>query len=395
MTLVSRRDCLLGALGLAAAGCVGTEADSVPAPPHSDASTSTPKDDAFPSPTNPSSRPTEPSFARVVEVAHAGAIVDRKIQEGPVRAMLSSGMMALTGAASVGGAFSSFFSPNDVVGIKVNPTGYPAVFSQIATVRAIVDGLLAAGVAPSRIVVFDRYRDSFEAVGYPAYLPQGVRFAWSGPGYMNDQTGIDGYDTAHFVDIPRVYPGDDVSDPHKRRSYLCNIVAKDVTKVINVPNLKDHTSAGLTMALKNMTYGLVNNVSRTHVDQETWTRDFIPVVASMPALRQKVVLHIADALVACYDGGPSPDHPNFSVFEYGALFFATDPVAMDRIGLSILDAERTRRGLPRVADCGLKLENRGHEAFNARQPDHIEACAAAGLGIADMKRIQHERVIVG
>lgn len=318
-----------------------------------------------------------------------------QIQERAVCTMLAAGMMRLTGAETVGLAFSSLFSPDDVVGIKVNPTGYPGVFSQIATVRAIVDGLMAAGIAPSQVVVFDRYRDPFEAVGYPEHLPQGVRFAWSGPGYMNDQTGVDGYDTDHFVDIPRVYPGDDPADPRKRRSYLCNIVAKDVTKVINVPNLKDHTSAGLTMALKNMTYGMVNNVSRTHVAPETWTRDFIPEIASMPALRQKVVLHIADALVACYDGGPSPDHPNFSTFEYGALLFATDPVAMDRIGLTILDAERKRHGLPRVADCGLTLEDRGHEAFNARQPDYIDACAAAGLGIADMNRIQHQKIVVG
>jgi uncharacterized protein (DUF362 family) len=189
-----------------------------------------------------------------------------------------------------------------------------------------------------------------------------------------------------------VYPGDDASNPAKRRSSLCRIVSQQVDKVINVPTLKDHTSAGITMALKNMTYGLVNNVARTHAAPDNWTQDFIPAIASMPKLRSKVVLHIADALIGCYDGGPSPDHPNFSPFTYGALLFSTDPVAMDRVGWQILDAQRAKVGLPPLAECGRLLIDRGYEPFDRRQPQHVLTAGAAGLGVSDLRRIRHRVV---
>jgi hypothetical protein len=336
-----------------------------------------------------------PPLPDVVEVSSVDVVRAGQIVAASVVAMVSCGMRTLTGKASDAEAWSSMFAPTDWIGIKVNPVGYPKVFSQFETVDAIVGGLQSAGVPLSQIVVFDRYKDYLEAVGYAQRLPTGVQFASVSAGYTNDQTGIEGYDPDAYVDLPRVHPGDDAQDPSKRRSHLCNLVSRHLTKVINVPNLKDHTSAGITMALKNMTYGLVNNVARTHASPDgNWTRDFIPAVAALPALRSKVVLHIADALIGCYDGGPSPDHPNFSTFDYGALLFSRDPVAIDRIGLAILDAERTRCGLPKLAHSGKKLDDRGFEAFDERQPDHIFACAAAGLGNADLASIRHVKRVL-
>jgi uncharacterized protein (DUF362 family) len=328
----------------------------------------------------------------VVEVRHPGAVVGGIVQDTPVRRMMARGMQLLSGEAEEAAAWRAFFAPGDRVGIKVNPTGYPQVISQIETVAAIVRGLNLAGVPNSKIVVFDRYQDSLDLVGYPAKLPPGLRYAFAAPAYTTEQTGTEGYDPSAFVDLPRVYPGDDATDPRKRRSSLCRVVSEQVDKVVNVPTLKDHTSAGITMALKNMTYGLVNNVARTHAAPDNWTRDFVPAIASMPMLRRKVVLHIADALVGCYDGGPSPDHPNFSPFTYGALMFAVDPVAMDRIGWKILDAKRKTMGLPPLDQCGRLLVDTGYEPFDRRQPDHVLTAGAAGLGIADLARIRHRVV---
>ncbi|MCH8316042.1 MAG: DUF362 domain-containing protein, partial [Planctomycetes bacterium] len=52
--------------------------------------------------------------------------------------------------------------------------------------------------------------------------------------------------------------------------------------MVNVPVLKDHGSAGITGALKNLSHGLVNNVSRSHGTARTNTCNvFIPAVCSL------------------------------------------------------------------------------------------------------------------
>lgn len=76
--------------------------------------------------------------------------------------------------------------------------------------------------------------------------------------------------------------------------------------------LKHRQSAGVTLALKNMSHGLVNNVSRSHV---TTTANacgiFIPAVVDLPVIREKVVLHILDGVKAAYHGGPGRKIGNY------------------------------------------------------------------------------------
>ena len=323
-------------------------------------------------------------------------MVNDVVQDGPVREMMTRGMLELTRRATEQEAWRALFAPGDVVGIKVSPVGYPKVFSQIATVAEIVRGLNLAGIPNDAIVVFDRYRDYLDACGYAARLPAGVRFAAASPAYAEDQTPTAGYDTSEFVDLPRVAPGDDPADPSKRRSYLADVVSKEVTKIVNVPALKDHASAGITFALKNMTYGCVNNVARTHPAPDNWTKDFVPAVASIAKLRKKVVLHVGDALVACYDGGPATDNPRFRAFVRASLFFATDPVALDRVGWEILDARRIEAGLPVLASTGIGLTNPGGaEGYTERHPQHVLTAGAAGLGVSDLALVQHKKVVLG
>src|SRR5260221_10784298 len=77
----------------------------------------------------------------------AGAAVDG----GVVREMLARGISALTGEATVLGAWRRFFDPADVVGIKVNCGGYPWVVSSPEIVAEVVRQLLAVGLKPDQI----------------------------------------------------------------------------------------------------------------------------------------------------------------------------------------------------------------------------------------------------
>jgi len=111
---------------------------------------------------------------------------------------------------------------------------------------------------------------------------------------------------------------------------VARFLSKEVNKLINLPVLKDHQSAGVTLALKNLSHGLVNNVARSHSSSTlNACGAFIPAVVSLPMIREKAVLHILDGIKALYHGGPGIPNPKF-VWEHKTMYFATDPVALDR-----------------------------------------------------------------
>src|SRR5581483_296163 len=105
-------------------------------------------------------------------------------------------------------------------------------------------------------------------------------------------------------------------DDRRFRSHLSAIVTRLVNKVVALPVLKDHRSAGITMCLKNMSHGMNNNVARSHiggivhgfgelqVNGPNQCNTFIPQAVSHRILREKAVLHIGDGLIGVYEGGP-------------------------------------------------------------------------------------------
>jgi len=334
-----------------------------------------------------------PFRGKVVEVAGRGSVAGGQVSETAVRSMLARGMVEMTGARDASLAWKRFVKHGEVIGIKVSPVGRPLAISQPETVREIVYGLNSAGIKNEDIIVFNRYESEYRESGIGKLLPAGVRQAFAAADYDDIQTKTEGYDTEVFVEFPRVTTGQDKSNPINRRSHLCTIASTVVDKIINISSLKDHASAGVTMALKNLSHGMTNNVCRSHATSaNNWCDTFIPGVVSLPKIRQKVVLNICDGLIGCYDGGPGIWNKHFRTWEYGALFFSTDPVAMDRVGWQILDKKRTHHNLPPLAQTGKKLRNPGFESFDQRQPQHVLLAAKAGLGEADLAKIIHKRI---
>src|SRR5437773_5353481 len=201
---------------------------------------------------------------RVIAVQNAVSIVSGQFQSEPIRQMIRKGMAELTGTDGGPDAWRQFAGPGDVVGIKLNPVGQPHVMSSPDVVQEIIAGLNSAGVKPKEIVVYDRYRRQFFNAGYDKWLPEGVRISHASEDYQEIQMSIEGYDPDHYLDMPLTLPKFDVNNLTARRSYAAQFITKQVNKLINVPVLKDHQSAGITLALKNLSHGLVNNVSRSH-----------------------------------------------------------------------------------------------------------------------------------
>src|SRR6266481_4840631 len=324
---------------------------------------------------------------RVVAVQSQAAIVSGQFQREPIRQMIRKGMAELTRTDGGADAWRQFFGPGDVVGIKLNPVGQPHVKSSAEVVREIIAGLNSAGVKQKEIVVYDRYRKQFLAAGYNKWLPEGVRMSNAAEDYQEMQMAIEGYDPDHYMDMALTLPAYDVNNLTARRSYAARFITKEVNKLINVPVLKDHQSAGVTLALKNLSHGLVNNVCRSHSSSTlNACGSFIPAVVSMPVIRNKTVLHVLDGVKGLYHGGPG-SRPQF-VWEHKTIYFATDPVALDHICWKAIDEKRVAMGMKIIADDRPDK----YSTFWNRQPEHVEIAGAMGLGEWDESKIDIRRI---
>ena len=188
-----------------------------------------------------------------------------------------------------------------------------------------------------------------------------------------------GYDPDVFTVMGYCMPTHSRHDDRRFRSHLSLIVSRMVNKMITLPVLKDHRSAGVTLALKNMSHGMNNNVARSHlsgiahgfgraerVTGPNQCNTFIPQAVAQLRLRQKATLHILDGLIGVYEGGPGCWNRTWSTWRHKGLFFATDPVALDHVGWDLIDRKRAEMGWPAVGAMGLV----SHPPHVAEAPGH-------------------------
>ncbi|PYX45867.1 MAG: hypothetical protein DMG79_18285 [Acidobacteria bacterium] len=322
---------------------------------------------------------------RVVEVREDKAIVRNRVSQPIVGRMLERAMKELTGEKSAREAWAKFIQPGDVVGIKINPSGAPACCSSPEIVREIISSVRLLGVPARNIIVYDRYSYEMDLGSYQALLPAGVRIV----GIQDAFASGGGYDSNVYCDA-------NFFGEWETRSYMASIVAHEVTKIINLPTMKDHSASGVTGALKNLAYGTFNNVARTHRAPYTFTNPLIGMMCTVEPLRSKSVLHIMDGMRQVWHGGPLTQVQDF-IDQPGILMVATDPVAMDTIELEAIEKTRRQRGAPSVWQQDSKSITADSEEFHHdasknlfyRQPGHIEAAGKLGLGLADLKQIEH------
>jgi hypothetical protein len=203
-----------------------------------------------------------------------------------------------------------------------------------------------------------------------------------------------GYDPAVFCEM-------DCFGERETRSYLASVVTTEASKVINLPCLKEHNASGVTGCLKNLAYGSFNNVARTHVDPKTYTDPVIPVMCTAAPLRAKSVLHIMDGIRAVYHSGPFAWNPEF-VWEARTLLIGTDPVAVDRVELEIVEQKRRELGVPSLWDrdpanlgTSADMQRTAHKNPFYREPGHIKTASGLGLGTWELKDIDRRQVRVG
>jgi len=370
--------------------------------------------------------------SRVVSVAASDMLVETKYNPAAVGRAFDAGMKELTGEKTAAGAWSSLFSPDDIVGIKINCIGAPRISSSLASINATIAGLKSSGVKENNIIIWDRVDREFQRTGLAVNKgPTGVRVMGISPGGESILPWVEGFDRNVYVsyedgtlkkfrelikqgftkegthrdifnsvtwlwtlcrqgnekakkyesEIGRLYMDyedregikriaeevahafDDVTIEDEEKSFLANLVSRDITKLVNIAVLKHNEDSGVTWAAKNIALGVTTNKVRFHID---YCARAIPDILALPCLKNKMALHIGEAakISTVSVAGAQIAYDN-------RIFFSRDPVALDRIGLDILEEKRKEQGLDSIRSIST----------------HVAACAAKGLGTDDLSRI--------
>ena len=274
-----------------------------------------------------------------------GSTVDSRRMLG----LLDRAMQTLCDRDHAVEAWSKLVRPGETVGLKVNALGGRGLSSNLQLIEAICGRLQEAGIKAGDIVVWDRDSDELERAGF--------RIAMGG-------NGVQCFGTDRVDYEPELAAHGSVG------SRLSRILTQRSNVLINVPVLKDHDGAGVTIALKNM-YGVIHNPNKYHPNG---CNPYIADLNMLPEIRTRMRLTICDATTAQYEGGPAYK-PEYS-WRHNALIVSQDPVALDYTGWQIIERKRAEKGLK-------TLEAEG------RAPHYIATAADAGhqLGTNDPDRI--------
>jgi uncharacterized protein (DUF362 family) len=270
-------------------------------------------------------------LSRVVVVIDQNATSGSTINQAVVQTMIDEGIKVLTGISSLGEAWLSIFpgiTGSSIVGIKVNSfnhklPAHPEV--ALATANSMKNMQVGGSpFNPNNIILWDRYDEELTASGY----------------IINTQDT----DVRCFSTQNPVVGGNDYSvdlQVHDVITHPSKIITNFCDFLISLSCLKNHEHAGVTLSMKNY-IGAISDFSLMHPNH---CDPYIPAL-----LRQFQDLFgnihrisIIDALFGISEHGQGAE-PEFT---YNGIILGTDPVAVDHIGMKILEDH----GCPTVDDA--------------------------------------------
>ena len=375
------------------------------------------------------------SFAtsKVVSVAAEDMLADYQYNPEAVRRAFTEGLKELTGESSLQDAWRSMVTPDDVVGIKINCLGAPKVSSSPESIHEVIAGLKNAGVQENNIIIWDARDRGFQRTGLKINKgTEGVRVMGCSPEWEAAVPWVEGYDKDVYFswdvgtlkkfrelveqnftedgthreifnscawlwmliqmgnpkaqkysqEIRRLYMDysdregikkiaeevaqefNDVTIPDEEKSFFSEIVTKKITKLINIPVLKHNEDSGVTWATKNIALGVTTNKVRFHID---YCATAIPEILSSPCIKDKMILHVGEAarISTVSVVGAQMAYDN-------RIFFSKDPVAMDRIGLDILEEKRGEAGLESIRDISTHIATSAEKGLGTDDPERID-----------------------
>lgn len=350
---VTRRDFFRkAALGAVGAGALMAGSCRNPAPEdgaEAIADAPTPVEPQPGQPTGPTPTPGTGGRSRVVIARHSGVTANAEVQEAPLGQTIDKAVMELSGEGSADKAWERYFSSDEVVGVKVNGLGGPAMATSVVLTKLCVERLQGIGVKAENIIIWD-----------------------SNPGFLaNCGLQMPSMWGAQVLTMGEEW--DRVFEQGSFRGPITAIITKRVDSYLSLPIVKDHGIAGITLALKNH-YGSHQNPSDHHGNR---CDPYIADLNTIPAIRDKQRLILCDGTRGQAKGGPSYN-PQYA-WNPNLVMAAVDPVAHDTVGWRIIEEKRKEFGLPPVEGDG-------------GMPKQLISAVERGLGTNDLAQIDKVEV---
>lgn len=315
--------------------------------------------------------------ARVVIVQDPDATYDLQPVPEKIQAMVERGLTNLTGKTTVTDAWLSLVSPRDTVGIKVYSAPGPNSGTRPAVAAAVVQGLIAAGVPPKQIIVWDKRAVDLRLAGYFEFEERyGIRVMGSVEAGYDEKTF---YEAAllgpmNWTDVEFNQTGPGMG----RKSYASRLVSHEVTKIINLTPMMHHNVAGVYGCLYSLSMASVDNTLRFENNAAELDKA-VPEIYALPVFGDKVagehvVLSMVDALICQYEGQQQGLLHYSTVLDQ--LRFSRDPVALDVLSLDEINHQRQL--------AGVAVVNTNMELFNN--------ASLLEIGVSDTNRIDVTRL---
>ncbi|MCK5004761.1 MAG: DUF362 domain-containing protein [Candidatus Aminicenantes bacterium] len=303
----------------------------------------------------------------VVVVRHSGVIKSSgELKQDIVDMMVAKGIVEFTCVNNESEAWRKFYSPGDMIGLKVNTLGLNAIrgsgwvnhFS--AVTGSVARGLRNSGHSEENIIVWDRSDGELENAGFKLSKDPAKMMVSGILASRRDDKG-DLYTKKSFK----------VGDKSVR---LAKILTEKCSTLINIPLIKHHRNAGVTGAMKSH-FGTIDNPFEFH--SPGCVNPGIPEINALPEIKNKQKLIVVDGLMGLFDGGPWWDRR--FVFPFGRIIIGTDPVAVDSVILGILDEKRKDAGKEPLAP----------------KVKFLELSEKLGLGNSKKENIEIKELILG
>jgi hypothetical protein len=249
----------------------------------------------------------ETGTSRVVLVRNGGVWDGDTPDPTAVLQMLDTGISTLADTPDALAVWRALFDPGERVLLKVNCIAYGGP-TQPAVAYAVAQRLQDAGLAAENILIFDRTDRELESAGYTLNEV--------GPGVQCHGARGNGSEAKLSQATVRFYQEFDAYDA-----------------IINIPTPKQHSMAGISMAMKNH-YGSIDRPGALHGNR---CDPAIAELNAQPTIREKTRLVVGAALKVSPSDWNRPERED-------ALLLSFDPVALDTVARDILVRHRQEKG---------------------------------------------------
>jgi len=251
----------------------------------------------------------------IVVVEDDSATDGYQINADAVRVMVDTAITAFTQIQDVGEAWKTLFpgiSLSSIIAVKVN-TLFTTIPTHPEVTYAVCDSL--------RLMEFDG--DFFPDNNIIIYDEQSYRLNQSGYEVNTSDEGI-----RCFGNNVMGYSSD-YYDVAGRNQRISRIITETADYLINIPVLKNHSIAGVTLALKNH-YGTCDGPGQLH---SNYCDPYIPALNALPVIYDKQRLNICDDLFGISSGGPG----GYPQFVANRIIMSQDIVAGDCVARDLLE----------------------------------------------------------